>query len=312
MAIVEIKDLTKKYGSLVAVDNISLTIVEGEIFGLLGPNGAGKTTLINILTGLVKVDKGTIKAFGQDIGKNGDDVKRQIGLVPQDLAIYEDLTCLENVSFFAGLYGLRGRLVKEKAMEALDFVGLSEKAGQAPKKFSGGMKRRLNIACALAHSPRLIIMDEPTVGIDPQSRKHILNSVKTLNSRGCTVIYTTHYMEEADDLCDRIGIMDHGKIIAMGSSNELKSLVTDQSTLIVNLSSPLERVNIDGLKEIKGVVDIWSDENTISISSSRDINNLDKIISYFSSNDIHIAGLESKSPNLETVFLTLTGRKLRD
>ncbi|HZK34398.1 MAG TPA: ABC transporter ATP-binding protein [Bacillota bacterium] len=312
MGIVQIKDLTKKYGSLIAVDNISFNIDEGEIFGLLGPNGAGKTSVINILTGLISMDKGTINAFGKDIGKNGNDIKRNIGLVPQDIAIYEDLTCLENVSFFAGLYGLRGSQLKKSAMEALEFVGLSEKASSAPKKFSGGMKRRLNIACALAHRPRLIIMDEPTVGIDPQSRKHILKSVKTLNSKGCTVIYTTHYIEEAEDLCERIAIMDHGKIIAMGTANELKSLVTDRATVSIILSTPIEGVDVEKIKEIKGVIDIWFDNNTVNISSSRGINNLDKIISYFTTNGLHISGVQSKSPNLETVFLTLTGRKLRD
>ena len=217
MTIVKLDQVTKKFGDVTAVDKVSLEIEEGEIFGLLGPNGAGKSTAINMITGLLTPDGGSISIFDKDVRKDRMVTKSYVGIVPQDVAIYEDLTSLENVKFFAGLYGLRGKELEAAALEALEFTGLSEKKNQFPKSFSGGMKRRLNIACAIAHKPKLIIMDEPTVGIDPQSRNHILQSVKKLNETGSTIIYTSHYMEEVEEICTRIAIMDHGKVIALGT-----------------------------------------------------------------------------------------------
>ncbi len=312
MKVVKISELTKKYGDIIAVDNISLEIEEGEIFGLLGPNGAGKSTTINMITGLVSMDKGKILVMDKDVKKNSNETKKNIGIVPQDIAIYEDLTCMENVMFFAGLYGLKGSELKRQAEEALEFTGLKDKAKSFPKGFSGGMKRRLNIACAIAHKPKLIIMDEPTVGIDPQSRNHILQSVKMLNSMGSTIIYTSHYMEEVEEICTRIAIMDHGKVIAEGTNEELKSIITDKNSVWITVSGPVEKVDKEQLKEIYGVSSVDIEENTVKISSSRDVSNLDKIILYFTKNNIPIRNIESKTPDLETVFLTLTGRKLRD
>lgn len=311
MKIVKIKELTKKFGDTAAVDNINLEIEEGEIYGLLGPNGAGKSTTINIMSGLLKKDKGCVEILEKDIKKHSKYVKQNMGIVPQEIAIYEDLTAYENVKFFASLYGLKGAELKEKALEALEFVGLGEKAKAFPKTFSGGMKRRLNIACAIAHRPKLIIMDEPTVGIDPQSRNHILQSVKQLNSLGCTIIYTTHYMEEAETICTKIGIIDHGKLIAEGSKEELKSIVTDKQSIHV-LVDKVEKIDVKKLKEINGVIDVIIEDNKIIINSKKEVNNLDKVIVYFSLNDISIKNIESKVPDLETVFLILTGRKLRD
>jgi ABC-2 type transport system ATP-binding protein len=239
-------------------------------------------------------------------------VKRNIGIVPQELAIYEDLTSMENVKFFASLYGLGGRALSRAAEEALDFTGLLDKAKAVPKGFSGGMKRRLNIACAIAHKPKLIIMDEPTVGIDPQTRSHILQSVRVLNNQGCTVIYTTHYMEEAEEICSRIAIMDHGKIVAEGTREELKSLITDADLLWVTLADTASRVEPERLKDIPGVTHVEIDENIVKVSTVREVNALQPIITYFTSHGISIRNAESKVPDLETVFLSLTGRGLRD
>lgn len=312
LSIVRIENLTKKYGNIVAVNDLSLSINEGEIFGLLGPNGAGKSTLINMITSLITIDEGNIYIKDTNTKSNPLLTKSFTGIVPQDIAIYEDLTCLENVKFFAGLYGLRGKELKNKAMEALEFTGLSDKAKDFPKGFSGGMKRRLNIACAIAHNPEIIIMDEPTVGIDPQSRNHILQSVRELNRRGCTVIYTTHYMEEAEELCSRIAIIDYGKVIALGTKQELKNIVEHKNEVWVTVKNNVDKIVQEELKEIPGVTDVEIYENTAMVYSMHESENLESIIAYFTSKDLGILQIESKVPNLETVFLTLTGRKLRD
>ena len=219
MNILEVKDITKKYGDMVAVNGISFSVKKGEIFGLVGPNGAGKSTTINMITGLLVPDGGSI-TFEE--GNSFKKWRGNIGLVPQDLAIYPDLSARENVNFFAGLYGLKGEKLKERVDYALETVGLLDQEKKHSEHFSGGMKRRLNIACALAHDPKLIIMDEPTVGIDPQSRNYILEGIKALRDKGTTIIYTSHYMEEVDELCDRIVIVDHGNIIESGAIDEIK------------------------------------------------------------------------------------------
>ncbi len=311
MNILEIKHLTKKFGDFIAVDDMSLTVGEGEIFGFLGSNGAGKSTTINMISGLLRKNNGSIKMLGKETNKHPIFIKKHIGLVPQELAIYEDLTAYENVSFFAGLYGLRGEKLKSRTTEALEFVGLAEKHKSYPKSFSGGMKRRLNIACAIAHQPKLIIMDEPTVGIDPQSRKYILQSVQKLNEMGCTIIYTSHYMEEVEEICTKIAIIDHGKIIADGTKEQLKSLITDSKLIYIDVKDT-DHVDIDAIKAIPGVANVTLAENTIQIHTELGANNLNQIISYFIENKIEIRTLDEKEPNLETVFLTLTGRTLRD
>jgi len=312
MAIVKMEQVIKKFGDVTAVDKVSLEIEEGEIFGLLGPNGAGKSTAINMITGLLTIDKGSISIYGKDVRKDKMTTKSYVGIVPQDIAIYEDLTSLENVKFFASLYGLRGKMLEEAALEALEFTGLSEKKNQFPKSFSGGMKRRLNIACAIAHKPKLIIMDEPTVGIDPQSRNHILQSVKKLNELGSTIIYTSHYMEEVEEICTRIAIMDHGKVIALGTCMELENMINDRDVVVVTVSEPASRVDENSIREIPGVENVDVGENTVKITSAKEVTNLDKIIQYFIKNRFTIKSVESKTPDLETVFLSLTGRKLRD
>ncbi len=306
------EQVTKSFGEITAVDKMSLNIEEGEIFGLLGPNGAGKSTAINMITGLLGMDKGKIFILGHDVKKEAMTTKQNTGIVPQEIAIYEDLTSLENVKFFASLYGLKGNSLNEAAMAALEFTGLTDKAKSYPKSFSGGMKRRLNIACAIAHRPKLIIMDEPTVGIDPQSRNHILQSVKRLNELGSTIIYTSHYMEEVEAICTRVAIMDHGKVIALGSVDDLKSLINDKNIVYISVDDSISRINAEQLREIQGVSDIEIADSVVKISSVREVNNMDRIIHYFTSNRFSIKSVESKTPDLETVFLSLTGRRLRD
>lgn len=311
MNVLEIKNLTKKFGDFIAVDNMSLEIQEGEIFGFLGSNGAGKSTTINMISGLLRINSGEIHILGKNIVSHSKFAKLNIGIVPQDLAIYEDMTAYENVRFFAGLYGLRGAELKERVIEALEFVGLLDKQKGYPKNFSGGMKRRLNIACAIAHRPKLIIMDEPTVGIDPQSRNYILASVRKLNEMGCTVIYTSHYMEEVEEICSRIAIVDHGKVIAEGTKEQLKAIITDTKDIWIEVKN-LENLDEESLQEIKGVNSVSIEENVVKINSKSEINNLNQIIQFFINRGMEIRSLQELAPNLETVFLTLTGRNLRD
>lgn len=311
MKVIEIRDLVKKYGNNIAVDNINLSIDEGEIYGLLGPNGAGKSTTINMLCSLLKPNSGSLKIFGVDVQEHNMDVKKKIGLVPQNIAVYKDFTAYENVKFFGELYGLRGNKLKESVNKALEFVGLLDVAKDQAKSFSGGMVRRLNIACAIVHEPKLIIMDEPTVGIDPQSRNHILNAVKTLNKNGTTIIYTTHYMEEAENLCSKIGIIDKGKIIVEGSTDELKSMVSDKKTLQIRVDD-VYKLEIENIKKIKGVSEIIIDQNCLTINTQKEINNLDILIKSITDSNVKILDLGFKEITLETIFLTLTGRSLRD
>lgn len=311
MRVISIKNLTKRFGEKIAVDNLSFEVKEGEIFGLLGPNGAGKSTTINILTGLLKSNRGDIEIFGKSFNSNEMNIKRNVGVVPQSLAIYDSLTAVENVKFFAGLFGLSRRELNEAVEYALEFTGLLEHRNSKAKNFSGGMMRRLNIACAIAHKPKLVIMDEPTVGIDPQSRNHILRSVKKLNKEGCTIVYTSHYMEEVEELCNRIVIIDHGKVIAEGTKEQLISLVSDTQSLEVEIDE-LEIIDQRSLKDIPGVKNLNIKENNVIINSIREVNNLDKIINYFTSNNVSIRNIGYKKMDLETVFLSLTGRNLRD
>jgi ABC-2 type transport system ATP-binding protein len=311
MNVIEIKNLVKKYEDNVAVDNINLNIEEGEIYGILGPNGAGKSTTISIICSLLHPTSGEVKVLGEDVRKNSLKVKKHLGLVPQSIAIYSDFTAYENVKFFGELYSLRGKELKESIENALEFTGLLEMKNKKAKEFSGGMLRRLNIACAIIHNPKVLIMDEPTVGIDAQSRNHIMQSVKNLNKKGVTIVYTTHYMEEAEALCSKIAIIDQGKIIVEGSKEELKDMVSDKRTLNIGLED-VYKIDIEILKNVEGVLDIAINEDNLIISSSKEVNNLDKIIKAVSDQGGKITDLGFKEITLETVFLSLTGKKLRD
>lgn len=311
MKVIEIKDLIKKYGDFVALDSIDIAVEEGEIYGILGANGAGKSTLIGVIANLLKLNSGKVLVFSEDISRNKVEFKRKIGLVPQVIAIYGDYTAYENIKFFGELYGLRGKELKDGIKDALDFTGLLEYKNKKAKEFSGGMQRRLNIACAIVHKPKLLIMDEPTVGVDPQSRNHILHSVKELNRSGVTIIYTSHYMEEVEYLCSRISIIDKGKVLVEGTKEELKDIVNDKKILNLGVNDPY-KVNLIKIKDIEGVVGVEIRENNISVTSSKEVNNLDKIIKTVSEDLVKINNIDFKEVTLETVFLSLTGKKLRD
>lgn len=307
----QMKDVVKRYGGKLSVDHMNLEVNEGEIFGLLGPNGAGKSTSIHMICGLLPKDQGSIKIDGISIEEQPLEVKRRIGLVPQDLALYEEMSAWDNVVFFAKLYGLRGHLLKERVEEALEFVGLQDRAKERPSTFSGGMKRRLNIACSITHRPKLIIMDEPTVGIDPQSRNHILESVKTLNRMGSTVIYTSHYMEEVAAISDRVAIMDQGHVIACGTQQELRARVAHEERIILTAEGITTEL-VEELTIHPRVKRVIHHDNEIEIYVPSAQDELQDILFICSRHHATLSSLQCEEPGLETLFLSLTGRTLRD
>lgn len=312
MSIIEISNITKRYDDKLAVDNVSFNIEKGEVFGLLGPNGAGKSTLISIMCGLIKADKGEVSISGHLIEKETVKAKSYIGLVPQEIALYENLSAIDNLKFWGSMYGLKGQTLKERIQEAIDVTGLKEKAKENVSKYSGGMKRRLNIAAAIMHRPEILIMDEPTVGIDPQSRNHILEFTMGLNEKyKTTIIYTSHYMEEVEHLCSRVAILDEGKVIALGSKSEIKRLVTDEETIEFKLENFKEDIGIN-IKALKGVKNVKYESNILRVIVKNSQTNLQKIIETLLASSVLIKGVNIESPNLETVFLSLTGKNLRD
>lgn len=311
MALVTIRDVVKRYGSSLSVDHLNLDIAEGEIFGLLGPNGAGKSTTIKMLAGLLPADQGEIRLDGWSVAKDPLEVKRRLGLVPQELAIFEDLTVRDNINFFAKLQGLSGRLLQDRVDEALAFTGLTDRQKDRPQRFSGGLKRRLNIACSITHRPRLIIMDEPTVGIDPQSRMHILDSVKQLNKMGSTIIYTTHYMEEAQLIGTRIGIMDQGHLIACGTLAELRSQEGSEETLTILVTEMKEQA-LTELRRHPRISKVTSSGLELELQMKATQPVLQDILFILSKHELIIRSLNRKEPDLESLFLSLTGRRLRD
>ncbi len=312
MTFVQFKNVVKKYDAKISVNHLNLDIAEGEIFGLLGPNGAGKSTTIHLLSGLLPTDGGEIALDGYSVAKRPLETKSRIGLVPQELAIYEQLSARENVAFFGKLYGLRGNLLKERVEEALEFTGLQDFAKGRPVAFSGGMKRRLNIACAIMHRPKLIIMDEPTVGIDPQSRNHILESVKKLNEMGSTVIYTSHYMEEVEAISTKIGIMDQGRLVAHGTKEELIL----QAGLEERLMLEANRLTDEAAAEIRSHPRVTSfqkrEDSQLELVLQESQTYLQDILFILTKHELKLQKLTRVEPDLESLFLTLTGRTLRD
>ncbi len=312
-AVLEVHNLVKKYGGKSAVDDISFDIQEGEIFSLLGPNGAGKTTTISILSTLFMPTEGDASIFGFSVTKNPMEVKRLIGVVPQEIALYDDMTALENLNFWGEMYGLSGSALKTRVKELLEQIGLADRAKERIKTYSGGMKRRVNIAVGLLHKPRLLFMDEPTVGIDPQSRRSILDSVKSLNDAGMTILYTTHYMEEAQELSDRVGIIDHGKLIALGTQSELTAQVGEMDTLILHLGENEDPEHLaQGLKTLSGVLQADPSDHTVALVTPSAEELLAQVVSRANELGIKIHSVDIREPNLEAVFLHLTGRALRD
>lgn len=305
------KNIVKRYDEVLALDTLSLNIEDGEIFGLLGPNGAGKTTFINCVIGMTSYQSGEIYIDDMTMKDHEKQIKGQIGVVPQDLALYMNETAYNNVKYFASLYGIKGKALKKAVEKALEFVGLWDKKHVKVKTFSGGMKRRLNIACAIAHNPKMVVMDEPTVGIDPQSRNHILESVKALNATGVTIIYTSHYMEEVELLCNKVAIVDHGKLIAEGTKDSLRQFV--QSDRILEIEISQSNFNqIESIKAVEGVKDCYQKDKTLIIILDKHQKNLEDILLAITKYDTEIIAVNMKEASLEDVFLTLTGRSLRD
>jgi len=312
-AILQVQNLAKNYGDFTAVKGITFEIPEGEIFSLLGPNGAGKTTTISMLSTLYAPTAGDATIGGHSITKNPMAVKRVIGVVPQELALYEDLTARENLIFWGQMYGLSGKPLNSRVDEVLEQIGLTDKAKNRVKTYSGGMKRRVNIGVGLLHKPRLLFMDEPTVGIDPQSRRAILDTVKDLNKQGMTLLYTTHYMEEAEELSDRVGIIDHGELIAIGTQKELTQQVGETETLILHVGESDDPGALAAsLKGVKDVLEANATDHEVSIITPDAEDILAAVVSKANERGIKIRSIDIREPNLEAVFLHLTGRALRD
>lgn len=311
MSVIEIKNLTKRYGDLKALDNFSLEVKEGEILGLLGPNGSGKSTCINTVLSLLKFDTGSIKIFGKEMNPDAYDIKSKIGVVFQDVAVFEELTVIENIDYFCGLYIQDKQTRKQYVEEAIGLVSLEEFKKFRPKQLSGGLLRRLNIACGIAHKPSLIFLDEPTVAVDPQSRNNILEGIKKLNEMGATIVYTTHYMEEVEQLCNNIVIIDKGQVLASGTTDELKNSIALGEKITVVLDQDNDAF-MKELKESTKVINVEKENKTVRISYKTKENNLTRLMDYLRDNQVKYHSIFSERPSLNDVFLELTGKELRD
>lgn len=309
--IVKVNNLVKRYGELIALDHLSLEVEEGEIYGLLGPNGSGKTTAINCMLALLKYSKGDIELFGRPMRPDAYEIKRNIGLVMQNVAVFDELTVRENISYFCGLYIDDKQKCRQLTDEAIEFVGLQDYTRFLPKKLSGGLLRRLNIACGIAHKPRLIFMDEPTVAVDPQSRNNILEGIKKLNRDGATVIYTSHYMEEVEQICSRIAIMDRGRIIALGTRDELKNSIRAGEKITAEILSPCPEL-LSEVSSLPHVVSAEFDEPMLTVKSEHKHNNLAALLDLFRQKEIVYGRFYCEMPTLNDVFLEITGKELRD
>ena len=309
--VIKVKNLVKRYGELIALDHLSFSVREGEIFGLLGPNGSGKTTAINCILSLLKFDKGEIEIFDKPMTPEAYDIKRNIGIVMQNVAVYNELSVYENIDYFCGLYVKDKNLRKELVDEAIEFVDLDDYRKFYPKKLSGGLLRRLNIACGIAHKPELIILDEPTVAVDPQSRNKILEGIKELNKKGATIIYTSHYMEEVEQICSRIMIIDKGRAIATGTKEELKAMITLGEKITVE-SYDISEEHLIRLKNLPNIVSVEYKEQLLEIKSSKGKNNLENVLEFIKRENIQFGKIYSELPTLNDVFLEITGKELRD
>lgn len=309
--VIEVKNLTKEYKKLKAVDNLTFEVHEGEILGLLGPNGSGKSTTINCILSLLNFSSGSIKIFNKEMKPNAYDLKREIGVVFQDVAVFDELNVYDNIDYFCGLY-IKDKDIRKKCIEdAIELVGLEEFKKFYPKQLSGGLLRRLNIACGIAHKPKLIFLDEPTVAVDPQSRNNILDGIEKLRNDGATIVYTTHYMEEVEILCDRVIILDKGKIIASGTTDELKELAKIEEKVSVEIKD-LSPDHIDGIKGLENVEDVDYSNGLLLITYKKGKNNLVELMDYLRKESIKYNKIFSERPTLNDVFLELTGKELRD
>lgn len=309
--VVRIENLVKRYQDLVALDHLNLEIEEGEIFGLLGPNGSGKTTAINCMLSLLSFDKGTVELFGKPMRPDSYDLKQEIGVVMQNVAVFEELTVYENINYFCSLYVKDKERRKELVEEAIDFVELKDFRKFVPKKLSGGLLRRLNIACGIAHKPKLIFMDEPTVAVDPQSRNRILEAIRTLNEEGATIVYTSHYMEEVEQICSRIAIIDKGRTIATGTKDELKALIKTGETISVEILS-LTAEAVQDIRSLPHVYSLSYEDHILKVRLNGGKHNLIRLLDYLRENDIAFGRVYSEPPTLNDVFLEITGKELRD
>ncbi|MDD6183183.1 MAG: ABC transporter ATP-binding protein [Lachnospiraceae bacterium] len=309
--VVKVENLVKRYKELVAVDHFNLTIEEGEILGLLGPNGSGKTTTINCILSLLTYDKGSIEVFGEEMKPDSYELKRRIGVVMQNVAVFDELTVYENIDYFCGLYIKDKALRKQYVEEAIAFVELGDYKKFYPKKLSGGLLRRLNIACGIAHKPKLIILDEPTVAVDPQSRNKILEGILDLNRQGATIIYTSHYMEEVEQICSRIAIMDKGKNLATGTTDELKQMIKKKEIISIDILE-LSQEDILSIRNLKNVYDVSYENHKLTVLCSDGKHNLIHILDHLQSKNISFGRVYSELPTLNDVFLEMTGKELRD
>lgn len=309
--VIKINNLVKRYHELLALDHFNLEIDEGEVFGLLGPNGSGKTTTMNCILSLLSYDKGSIEVFGKEMRPDSYELKRQIGVVMQNVAVFDELTVYENIDYFCGLYIQDKAVRKQYVEEAMEFVGLQEFRKFFPRKLSGGLLRRLNIACGIAHKPKLIFLDEPTVAVDPQSRNKILEGIEELNRKGATIVYTSHYMEEVEQICTRIAIMDKGKNLAIGTKEELKQMIKKSEEIRIEMVD-IPKEYLAEIRNIKHVYEVCFENHQLHVLCSGGKHNLLRILDYLQSKELSFGRVYSELPTLNDVFLEITGKELRD
>jgi ABC-2 type transport system ATP-binding protein len=308
---IEVEQLRKSYGDLNAVDGVSFTALPGEIFGLLGPNGAGKTTTIGCISGLVTPTAGHVRVLGHDVVRDGSAARQALGVVPQEIALYEDLSALDNLAYWGGAQGMRNPRLRESTQQVLELTGLQDRAKEPVKRFSGGMKRRLNFACGIVHAPKVLLLDEPTVGVDPQSRVRLLELVRSQAQTGTCVLYTTHYMEEAESLCSRLAIVDHGKVIAAGTLAELRSLLAEHDLL--KLTGVFDAVSArEAMQGIDGATVIQADEGVLLLSLPGAPQKLPAVLASLAAAGAEVRGTVLTQPSLESLFIKLTGKELRE